>query len=243
MRYGLEMAEDRIVSNTSVRGRALVDLIHSGNVEGLAAALAEDPSLARTRVDDGQAVRSTLHLVTDWPGRRPAAARMIALLVQAGSDPNARCVGPHTETPLHWAASCNDVPAIDALVAAGANLEADGAVIGGLSPMADAVAFGQWAAARRLMEHGAHVNFWQGAGLGIIEILEAGIAEQTPEAITRAFWSACHGGHHRAAEFLLEHGADPTWVGYDGLTPRAIAAREEHDSLVSWLDSVVTALP
>ena len=56
---------------------------------------------------------------------------------------------------MHWAASSDDVGAIDALVAAGANIEAPGAVTGGRTPIADATAFGQWDATRRLIENGA----------------------------------------------------------------------------------------
>ena len=58
----------------------------------------------------------------------------------AGADPNAPGVGRHPETPLHWAASSGDVDAIDALVAAAADIEAPGAVIGDGTPLADATA-------------------------------------------------------------------------------------------------------
>ena len=68
---------------------------------------------------------------------------------------DARFAGPHRETPLHWAASNDDVAALDALIDAGADLEADGAVIAGGTPLDDAVAFGPWRAARRLAERGA----------------------------------------------------------------------------------------
>jgi hypothetical protein len=54
-------------------------------------------------------------------------------------------------------------------VDAGANIEADGAVFGGGTPMADAVAFGQWMAARRLLERGAQTNLWQAAALGLLD--------------------------------------------------------------------------
>ena len=83
--------------------------------------------------------RTLLHVVTDWPGRVPEAAAKIAALAAAGADVNARFTGPHSETPLHWAASSDDVEALDALLDAGADIEADGAVIGGGTPMADAV--------------------------------------------------------------------------------------------------------
>lgn len=61
------------------------------------------------------------------------------LLVEHGADVNARFSGPRTETPLHWAASSNDVDVIDALLDAGADIEATGAVIADGTPIADVV--------------------------------------------------------------------------------------------------------
>jgi 3-Oxoacyl-[acyl-carrier-protein (ACP)] synthase III C terminal/Ankyrin repeat len=96
-------------------------------------------------------------VVTDWPGHYPNRAATVAALVAAGAEVNARFTGPHAETPLHWAASSDDVPVLDALLDAGADIDAPGAVIGGGAPLSDATAFGQWNAARRLVERGATV--------------------------------------------------------------------------------------
>jgi ankyrin repeat protein len=82
-------------------------------------------------------------------------------LAAAGADVDARFSGAHGETPLHWAASSDDVDALDALLDAGADIDAPGAVIGSGTPLDDAVAFGQWTAARRLVERGAHLD-WVG---------------------------------------------------------------------------------
>jgi uncharacterized protein len=79
----------------------------------------------------------------------------VALLVEAGADVHARFHGSHQEAPLHWAASSNDVAVLDALLDAGADIHASGAVIGRGSPLADATAFAQWDAAYRLVERGA----------------------------------------------------------------------------------------
>ena len=133
-------------------GTQPVDAVKSGDVEGLRAALTADPSLAHAR-PDGQ--RTLLHVLTDWPGHRPRALQTLAVLLAAGADVDAPFVGEHTETPLHWAASADDVILIDGLLDAGANLEARGGVPPPITPLDDAWAFGQWNAARRLVERGA----------------------------------------------------------------------------------------
>lgn len=220
---------------------AVVQAIREGDLEGLDRLLRADPELATARISDphgkGQS-RSLLHILTDWPGHYPNSAATVAALVAAGADVNARFDGRHAETPLHWAASCDDVAVLDALVEAGADLEADGAVIGGGTPMADAVAFGQWHAARRLLEHGARTNLWQAAALGLLDRVEEECGGPEPpaaEELTKAFWCACHGGQRHTAEYLLGQGADLNWVGYDQLTPLAAAVRSEAHELAGWL--------
>jgi hypothetical protein len=129
------------------------DAVKAGDVEVLRAALAADPELAHAR-PDGQ--RTLLHVLTDWPGHLPRATETLAVLVAAGADVNATFAGEqHDERPLHWAASADDVLLIDGLLDAGAELEARGGVIRGGTALDDAWAFGQWNAARRLVEHGA----------------------------------------------------------------------------------------
>jgi hypothetical protein len=141
-----------IIDTGDPRAVAAVDAIHDGDHTTLRRLLAEHPELATatlgTTGPDGM-TRSLLHVATDWPGHHPQVAATIAILVEAGADVHARFTGPHTETPLHWAASSNDVAALDALLAAGADLEAPGAVIAGGTPLDDAVAFAQWRTARR----------------------------------------------------------------------------------------------
>jgi ankyrin repeat protein len=190
-----------------------------------------------------------LHIATDWPGHHPNGAAVIAALVEAGADVNARFVGSHTETPLHWAASSNDVSVLDALIDAGANIEADGGVIGGGSPLADARGFGQWDVARRLVGRGARTTLTDAATLGLMDRVEAHFTStETPtsDAITRAFWGACHGGQRQAAEYLLARGADINWIGHGGTTPLDIARREDAErlvgrtaaaNLISWLQA------
>ena len=75
--------------------------------------------------------RTLLHVAIDWPGHYPNGAAIIGVLVAAGAEVNARFAGPHTVAPLHWAASSDDLEVLDALLDAGADIEAPGAVLGG----------------------------------------------------------------------------------------------------------------
>lgn len=223
---------------------ALVTAITSGDLITLERLLRETPTLARTTIDrrcrDGSVQsRSLLHIATDWPGHFPNGPRTVALLVAHGAEVNARFGGgAHQETPLHWAASSNDVAVLDALLDAGADIEADGSIIGGGTALADAVAFGQWAAARRLIERGAKTTLWQAAALGLTDRVAAhfsGASAPSPDEVTNAFWCACHGGQLDAARDLLERGADRNWIGHDGLTPLDAARRSGADDVVPWL--------
>ncbi len=154
---------------------AAVSAIHAGDVAALRTLLADNPDLATARLGDDEPrgmTRSLLHVATDWPGHFPNGAQTVAALVEAGADVNARFTGPHTETPLHWAASSDDVDVLDALLDAGADIEAPGSVLGGGAPHADAVGFAQWNAARRLVERGATIGLWDAAALGLMDRIE-----------------------------------------------------------------------
>ena len=217
--------------------------VQSGDLDALRALLRAHPELATAQIgSEGPSgmTRTLLHAATDWPGHFPNNAATVRALIAAGADVNARFSGPHTETPLHWAASSDDVDVLDALLDAGADIEASGSVLGGGAPLSDAVGFGQWNAARRLIERGATAQLWEAAALGLLDRVEAFFAgDVQPDAasITEAFWSACHGGRRETAEFLLDRGADLNWVGYDELTPIDAARREHADDLVVWLEA------
>ena len=151
---------------------AAAQAIHSGDVGALEQLLDENPGLATARLGDDDPAgmsRTLLHVATDWPGHFPNGPATIAALVEAGADVDARFHGPHAETPLHWAASSDDVEVLDALLDAGADIDAPGGVIGGGTPLADARAFGQWKAARRLVARGARVTLDDAATLGLMD--------------------------------------------------------------------------
>jgi uncharacterized protein len=224
------------------RAAALLGAIRSGDVDGLARMVDADGSLAGAWIADRKGGgRSPLHVAADWPGYFPNAPAAVRLLVAAGADPNA-AIGGDGETPLHWAASSDDVDVADALMDAGADLEARGGSIVGGTPLDNAVGYGCWHVARRLVERGARVDkLWHAAALGMLARLEELLAADAPpsaEEVNNAFWQACHGGQRRAAELLLGRGADPDWVpDYAEGAGLDIAAGPDtrRDLLVTWL--------
>jgi hypothetical protein len=212
--------------------------VQAGALDILTRLLDDNPELAAARIGDDTTSRTLLHAATDWPGHFPGVGQVIAALVRAGAEVNARFVGSHAETPLHWGASSDDVEALDALIDAGADLEASGAVLGGGSPLADAVGFGQWNAARRLVERGATTRLKDAAALGLMDPVGAFCATDpppSPEEVTDALWAACHAGQRPTAEYLLERGADLNWVGWDDLTPLDVAIQADATELAAWL--------
>ena len=221
---------------------ALVTAIHDGDVAALELQLHDRPSLGAARiVDERGTARTLLHVVADWPAHFPNAARTVAALTAAGADVDAHVdrgnASSATATPLHWAASSDDIDVIDALLDAGANIEEPGASFTGGAPMSDAVVFAQWNAARRLLERGATTTIWQAAALGLLERVRALSAAEalSPQQITNAFWHACRGGQRATAEYLLTLGAHLNWVGHDHKTPYDAARASGNEDLAAWL--------
>jgi ankyrin repeat protein len=226
-----------------VRASAVVTAIQKGDVAGLQSQLSQDPDLAKARiVDERGAARTLLHVAADWPGHFPNGAEVVATLIAAGTDVNAGLLNcsTHAETPLHWAASSDDVSVLDALLDGGADIEAPGAVFTGGPAMSDAVVFAQWRAARRLLERGATTTIWQAAALGLLDrVRHFCDSEPLPpiEQVTNALWHGCRGGQRDVAEYLLDLGAQVNWVGYDHKTPLDVAKESGNDDLVQWLRS------
>ena len=221
---------------------ALVRAIRDGDVTSLELLLHDRPSLATARIADERGTsRTLLHVVADWPGHFPNAARTVAVLAAAGADVDAHVLPAKssgaTATSLHWGASSDDVELIDALLDAGANIEEPGASFTGGASMSDAVIFAQWNAARRLLERGATTTIWQAAALGLLDRVQTLVAADgiTEQQITNAFWHACRGGRRATAEYLLDRGAQLNWVGHDRKTPYDAARASGSADLLAWL--------
>ncbi|HEY9481940.1 MAG TPA: ankyrin repeat domain-containing protein [Micromonosporaceae bacterium] len=213
----------------------LVNAIHSGDVPALQRLIAQWPEVATAR---GHGGRTALHVATDWPGYFPNAPRIAALLIESGADPNARTDGPRPrETPLHWTASTDNLDVADVLIDAGADIEAPDGSIG--TPLDNAIGYGCWHVARRLVDRGAAVDkLWHAAALGLLGHLDEGAATATQDEIDEAFWQACHGGQLRAAQFLLARGANiQARPGYADTPAIEVSAEPDtrRQQLVTWM--------
>jgi uncharacterized protein len=229
----------RIVAADDPRVVAATEAVQAGDLDAIEGLLAMHPWLATARFGDDECYRTLLHVATDWPGHFPNGSAVVKRLVAAGADVNAHSrFSSHTETPLHWAASSDDVAVLDALLDVGADMEAPGAVLGGGSPLADACGFGNWAAARRLVDRGARTRLSDAAALGLGDRVEAILAEEPgpdPEVITQSCWSACHGGQLNTAEYVFERGANINWIGWDDKTPLDLVNEATQPELAAWL--------
>jgi hypothetical protein len=160
-----------------------------------------------------------LHAAADWPGYFPQAPAAVQVLLGYGADPNDDSGGERPETPLHWAASSDDMDVAAALIDGGADLETPGGSIG--TPLDNAIGYGCWHVARLLVARGARVDkLWHAAALGQLTRMQQLVAdnELPGDAVSQAFWHACSGRQRRAADYLLDLG--PTWTG-DPATPTA----------------------
>jgi len=92
----------------------------------------------------------------------------------------------HHETPLHWAASNDDVDLIDGLVDAGADIEHPGSSISGGPPAESAVGYAQWKALRRLYQLGATMNLSRAAALGLMPLV-TGLVTAAHRRAARSF--------------------------------------------------------
>jgi ankyrin repeat protein len=225
---------------------SFVQAVRTGNLETLRRLLNEVPGLASKRaVDNKGGSRTALHVVTDWPGYFPNGPEIVKMLIDEGADPNAPTTGgTFSETPLHWAASSDDVDVAVALIDGGADIEVLGGSIAGGTPLDNAVGYGCWTVARLLVQRGARVDkLWHAAALGMmsrVEELMASNPSPTSDEINEAFWQACHGGQRRVAEYLLSRGADINGIpDYTNSTPLDAAGDIDtrRDTMVTWLKS------
>ncbi len=220
----------------------LLSAVHGGELDLIRRLITGNPDLARARFAARGRSGTALHFVTDWPGYFPNGPEIVHLLIDAGADPNATTTGPgKPETPLHYAASSDDVDVAVALIDRGGDLETPGGSIG--TPLDNAIGYGCWHVANLLATRGARIEkVWHAAALGVLETLEALLVPGIEgDEVSKGFWHACGAGQRRAAERLLNAGADLAWIpdyaqgtALDAST--GLGTRQEN--VISWLRSI-----
>ena len=172
---------------------ALFAAIKSGDLDALNALLAGDPALANAREDGVSAVLVSLYHRQDGArdallaaGAEVGPLEAAALGRTDGLDPAAR--GADGFTALHLAAFFGGASAVRALLAAGADANADAENALGVRPLHSAVAARDRESVRALLEAGADPNVEQRGGF-------------TPLSGAR------HQGDEEMAQLLLDHGA------------------------------------
>ncbi len=223
----------------------LLIAVHSGDDDLVGRLLAENPVLARARFEARGGTSTALHFVTDWPGYFPNGADIVHLLVDAGADPNALTTGggspvpgPGSETPLHYAASSDDVEVAEALIDRGADLDTPNGSIG--TPLENAVGYGCWHVARLLVARGAAVDkAWVAAAMGMRHRVDELLGpDADPDDVSQAFWHACGAGQRRTAEDLLGRGADLTWepdYAQGTALDAATGTSTQQENVITWL--------
>jgi uncharacterized protein len=225
-------------SSTAVE---LLNAVRGGEVDRVRRLLSENPDLARARFSARGGTRTALHFVTDWPGYFPNGPDVVKLLIDAGADPNAATTPAPPETPLHWAASSDDVDVAVALIDGGADLETPGGSIG--TPLDNAVGYACWHVARILVMRGARVDkVWHAGALGMLDRLDDLLVPGIdPEQISQGFWHACAAGQRRAAERLLSAGADLYWepdYAEGTALNAAMGLGTQRENVIEWLRSI-----
>lgn len=133
----------------------------------------------------------------------------------------------------------DDADVARVLIDGGADVNLPGGSIG--TPLENAVGYGCWSVARLLVERGARVDkLWTAGALGMVDLLRDLVAAATIDTATlsQGFRHTCNAGQRRTAEFLLDAGADPTWVPDYAHGTALDAARQrgtQQENVIRWL--------
>jgi ankyrin repeat protein len=183
--------------------------VRTGDVETINAMLAADPSLASETENGVSAILVALYhrqaesrYALLQGGARVGPLEAAALGYVTDLDPSAR--GADGFTALHLAAFFGGPDTVKALLAAGADADADGDNQLHVRPLHSAVAAHDIDSVRALLEAGADPNVRQDGGY-------------TP------LHGAAHAGDAEMVELLLAHGADPAARNDEGKDALALA--------------------
>ena len=208
-----------------------IDAATQGNVAKVKEMLRADPSLAEAKDENGLSVI----LKATYYGQRDVVEALLASGVELNlfeaaatgqtgrvgalieQDPTlANSYSPDGFTPLSLAVFFGHPETVDALLAAGAEVNAASRETMKLTPLASAMATAQIEIAKTLIEHGANVNAKAASDL-------------TP------LHTAAARGNIEAAKLLLKNGADINATTTDGKKPLVYAEERNQPEMVQFL--------
>lgn len=208
-----------------------IDAATQGDLEKVNTMLRDDPSLAKSKDQNGVSVI----LKAIYHGRQDVVAAVLATGVSLDifeaaatgqtaqrqklieQDPAlVNSYSPDGFTPLGLATFFGQAEAVDALLAAGAEVNAAYRETMKLTPLSSAMAVGRNDIARTLIAHGADVNAKAANDL-------------------RPLHTAAARGNLESATLLLDHGADINATSSDGKTAVAYAEERNHPEMVEFL--------
>jgi ankyrin repeat protein len=208
-----------------------IDAATQGDVAKVKEMLQADPSLAEVKDENGLSVilKATYYGQRDVVQALLASGIQLNLFEAAATGQAARVrtlieadhalvnsYSPDGFTPLSLSVFFGHPETVDALLAAGAEVNAASRETMKLTPLASAMATAQIEIAKTLIEHGANVNAKAASDL-------------TP------LHTAAARGNIEAATLLLEHGADINATTTDGKKPIAYAEERNHSEMVEFL--------
>lgn len=212
-----------------------IEAAAQGDVAKVKQMLQADPSLAQSKDENGLSVV----LKATYYGKRDVVEALLASGVQlnlfeaaaTGQTDRVRTLieedpalvnsySPDGFSPLSLAVFFGHPETVDALLAAGAEVNAASRETMKLTPLASAMATAQNEIARTLIAHGANVN-------------AKGASDVTP------LHTAAARGNIEAATLLLQHGADINATTTDGKKPVSYAEERNHPEMVEFLKNRV----
>ena len=208
-----------------------IDAATQGDVAKVKEMLQTDPSLAQSRDENGLSVV----LKATYYGKRDVVEALLASGVElnifeaaaTGQTNRVRTLieedpalvnsySPDGFAPLSLAVFFGHPETVDALLSAGAEVNAASRERMKLTPLASAMATAQNEIARTLIDHGANVN-------------------AKAESDLTPLHTAAARGNIEAATLLLDHGADINATTTDGKKPIAYAEERNHPEMVDFL--------
>jgi ankyrin repeat protein len=199
-------------------GELLFHAVGDCDQEKVSALLLDYPSCASCRNENG-ATLLHMSVFADDP-------ELVRLLLKLGA-PREALWGASAHTPLSWATTMGCLNAADALMQAGAQKD-----------LFTAAGLGDIEAVRSYWIDGKLSQ--RPSRTGSSRLSESGEKlprppESDQDQVSDALYFAARGGHEEVVRWLLDHGSDPNFRGYEGGTSLHWAEFSSNETICQWL--------